>query len=198
MKQRIADLERENARLLEGKFTKGEIHNICHNLHGTVSLEQFADGCAAEQIKLYGKCERQDLEHENAELKKTIQSRHQYIEANTKRLERELQEARAALRRISAGALYAKTIADDYFDFANREERKFQEVREALTACRMSADQQIETLRNRVTMASTECYEERKMRELAEAALKAVMSSFGYRAQEIAMDYFAKRDKDGQ
>lgn len=41
-------------RLLSGKFTKDEIHNICHNLHGTVSAEEFAKGCSDEQRKLYG------------------------------------------------------------------------------------------------------------------------------------------------
>lgn len=47
-------LRQENERLLDGKFTAEEIHGICHNLHGTVSAEAFADGCAAEQLKLYG------------------------------------------------------------------------------------------------------------------------------------------------
>lgn len=31
-----------------------ETNNICHNLHGKVDARAFADGCAAEQIKLYG------------------------------------------------------------------------------------------------------------------------------------------------
>lgn len=42
------------ARLKAGQFTADEIHEICHNLHGTVSAQAFADGCAAEQRKLYG------------------------------------------------------------------------------------------------------------------------------------------------
>lgn len=41
-------------RLKSGRFTKDEIHNICHNLHGTVTAREFADGCAAEQRTLYG------------------------------------------------------------------------------------------------------------------------------------------------
>lgn len=44
----------EVLRLKEGRFTPEEIHTICHNLHGTVDAEGFADGCAAEQMKLYG------------------------------------------------------------------------------------------------------------------------------------------------
>lgn len=44
----------ENSRLLRGEFTAEEIHSVCHNLHGTVSARQFANGCAAEQRKLYG------------------------------------------------------------------------------------------------------------------------------------------------
>lgn len=41
-------------RLLRGEFTKEELMDICHNLHGTCSAQEFADGCAAEQRKLYG------------------------------------------------------------------------------------------------------------------------------------------------
>lgn len=29
-------------------------HDLCHDLHGTVGPREFADGCAAEQRKLYG------------------------------------------------------------------------------------------------------------------------------------------------
>ena len=29
-------------------------HDLCHNLHGKVDARAFADGCAAEQRKLYG------------------------------------------------------------------------------------------------------------------------------------------------
>lgn len=43
-------------RLKAGKFTKEEVHNFCHNLHGTVSVDEFADGCRAEMMKLYGQC----------------------------------------------------------------------------------------------------------------------------------------------
>lgn len=50
----------ELERLRSGKFTAEEIHNFCHNLHGTVSAEQFADGCAAEQIRLYGRAPDRD------------------------------------------------------------------------------------------------------------------------------------------
>jgi hypothetical protein len=46
----------EIARLKAGQFTKEEIHNICHNLHGTVSVEEFAEGCRKEMVKLYGRC----------------------------------------------------------------------------------------------------------------------------------------------
>lgn len=38
----------------QGRFTPEEIHNFCHNLHGTVSAEDFARGCMEEQRKLYG------------------------------------------------------------------------------------------------------------------------------------------------
>jgi hypothetical protein len=50
----IQELLAEVERLQAGNFTKEEIHNICHNLHNTVSLEEFAAGCKAEQIRLYG------------------------------------------------------------------------------------------------------------------------------------------------
>lgn len=29
-------------------------HDLCHNLHGKVDAQAFADGCRAEQTKLYG------------------------------------------------------------------------------------------------------------------------------------------------
>lgn len=50
----IVALVDEVTRLKAGKFTVEEIHGICHNLHGTVDAKGFADGCAAEQRKLYG------------------------------------------------------------------------------------------------------------------------------------------------
>jgi hypothetical protein len=50
----ISSLEAELTRLQAGKFTEAEIHAICHDLHGTVDARGFADGCAAEQRKLYG------------------------------------------------------------------------------------------------------------------------------------------------
>lgn len=49
-------LQHERKRLLAGKFTPEEIHNICHNLHGTVNAEEFAEGCRKEMEKLYGEC----------------------------------------------------------------------------------------------------------------------------------------------
>ena len=46
----------ELERLRRGDFTKEEIHNFCHNLHGKVPVEEFAAGCEAEMVKLYGRC----------------------------------------------------------------------------------------------------------------------------------------------
>lgn len=47
-------LRAEVDRLKRGDWTPEEIHDICHNLHGKVDARAFADGCAAEQRKLYG------------------------------------------------------------------------------------------------------------------------------------------------
>ncbi len=52
--QQLAAAKAEVERLKAGKFTEEEIHDICHNLHGTVDARGFADGCNAEQTKLYG------------------------------------------------------------------------------------------------------------------------------------------------
>ena len=52
--RRVAELEAEVARLLRGDWTEAEIHDLCHNLHGTVDAEAFAAGCAAEQRRIYG------------------------------------------------------------------------------------------------------------------------------------------------
>jgi hypothetical protein len=49
------ELVAELARLKSGKFTAEEIHNICHNLHGTVSAEGFEQGCDSEIRKLFGR-----------------------------------------------------------------------------------------------------------------------------------------------
>ena len=49
----------ELQRVARGDFTEEEIHNLCHNLqNGTapVSLEQFAEGCRQEMLKLFGSC----------------------------------------------------------------------------------------------------------------------------------------------
>lgn len=37
------------------------IHDVCHNLHGTVDAKAFAAGCAAEQRRLYGCAPDHDL-----------------------------------------------------------------------------------------------------------------------------------------
>ena len=44
----------ELARLQAGQFTSEEINAICHDLHGRVTAREFANGCTAEQRKLYG------------------------------------------------------------------------------------------------------------------------------------------------
>lgn len=50
----IQALTKELERLRRGEFTPEEIHNFCHNLHGTVDSQAFAQGCAHEQRRLYG------------------------------------------------------------------------------------------------------------------------------------------------
>lgn len=41
-------------RLLAGDFTKEEIHNFCHKIPATVSAQEFASGCMAYQMEIYG------------------------------------------------------------------------------------------------------------------------------------------------
>lgn len=40
-------------RLKEGRWLPAEVNDLCHNLHRLVDAREFADGCAAEQRKLY-------------------------------------------------------------------------------------------------------------------------------------------------
>lgn len=47
-------------RLIAGNASKEEIHDICHNLHNCVGVEEFAQGCAAEQRKIYGSAPHAD------------------------------------------------------------------------------------------------------------------------------------------
>jgi hypothetical protein len=54
VKDELAKAQAEIERLKAGRFTPVEIHDICHNLHGTVDALGFAEGCIAEQRKLYG------------------------------------------------------------------------------------------------------------------------------------------------
>ena len=54
-KQNYCILAVEIIRLRSGGFTAEEIHNICHSLKATVPIEEFCNGCAKEQRKLYGK-----------------------------------------------------------------------------------------------------------------------------------------------
>lgn len=75
----------EIVRLKEGNFTKEEIHNICHNLHGTVGPEEFADGCRKEMEKLYGFCPW------SSQMKVLALSRAE-LEAKAASLERRLEE----------------------------------------------------------------------------------------------------------
>jgi len=51
-----SQLQAETDRLKAGRFTKDELHNICHNLKATVPVEEFAQGCINEMQKLYGEC----------------------------------------------------------------------------------------------------------------------------------------------
>lgn len=54
VREALAERDAEVARLKRGEFTAAEVHDICHNLRGTVPAAEFAAGCAAEQRKLYG------------------------------------------------------------------------------------------------------------------------------------------------
>lgn len=45
---------KEIVRLKSGDFTPVEIHDFCHKLTDKVSPEEFARGCANEQIRIYG------------------------------------------------------------------------------------------------------------------------------------------------
>ena len=53
-KERAENAEAEIKRLKRGEFTYDEIMDFCHNLPETVSKEEFAEGCAKYQCKLYG------------------------------------------------------------------------------------------------------------------------------------------------
>lgn len=44
----------ELRRLRAGDFTAEEIHGFCHKLSDTVPPDEFAEGCAEYQKKLYG------------------------------------------------------------------------------------------------------------------------------------------------
>lgn len=60
MMERIRDLEVEIARLKRGDFTKEEIHDFCHNLHGKVTAREFCAGCEAEQRKYFNEAPTRD------------------------------------------------------------------------------------------------------------------------------------------
>ncbi len=44
------------------ELTPEEVHNLCHNLEKTVSLEEFDRGCAKYQTKLFGRCKRNTID----------------------------------------------------------------------------------------------------------------------------------------
>ena len=55
--EKVNELVRENWRLrveLEAKTKALATHDLCHNLDGSVSARQFADGCTAEQRRIHG------------------------------------------------------------------------------------------------------------------------------------------------
>lgn len=57
LRKTLRDLEAaedEIERLKRGEWTAEEVHAICHNLPTIVGARAFADGCAAEQRRLYG------------------------------------------------------------------------------------------------------------------------------------------------
>lgn len=66
---RIAALQAEVGRLKAGKWTKEEIHNLCHTLPKIVSACEFAKGCEEYQKKLYG---HSPTELENQRLREAI------------------------------------------------------------------------------------------------------------------------------
>lgn len=72
---KLSQLKAENDRLHSGDFTEVEIHNICHNLHlsGKVTARQFANGCVAEQRKLYGRAPDRDANDALAALLTTVE-----------------------------------------------------------------------------------------------------------------------------
>lgn len=65
-----AEVRDELVTLLErweaGQLTPSEIHNLCHNLR-SVSVEQFAEGCRQEMLKLYGTCPFEALDSTNTD-----------------------------------------------------------------------------------------------------------------------------------
>lgn len=58
MPSRIKSYLRRRCKLAEMEIEKLRsiiaTHDLCHNLHGTVGADDFADGCAAEQRKIFG------------------------------------------------------------------------------------------------------------------------------------------------
>lgn len=51
--KKILELRKKIERYERGDFTRDEIHNFCHNLEKTVSLEEFKRGCKEYQNKLF-------------------------------------------------------------------------------------------------------------------------------------------------
>lgn len=56
LREKIKGLEHRVKDLEAGNFTEKEIQNFCHNLHGKVDADGFAEGCRQEMMKLYGQC----------------------------------------------------------------------------------------------------------------------------------------------
>lgn len=68
------------ARLRKGDFTPQELQDLCHGLDDN-KYKAFADGCAEYQRKVFGKCDRDELQAKIAEYKRIEVLWHQAIAA---------------------------------------------------------------------------------------------------------------------
>lgn len=111
------ELRKEVERLKRGDWTPEEVHDICHNLHGKVSAEEFAAGCAAEQRKLYGRAPDADMKEGYRKSYELMLAGMESVCESRDELKMENRELKKEVERLTvsvASADFAKAVAVCY------------------------------------------------------------------------------------
>lgn len=118
---KIAELEAEINRLKSGNWTVEETNSICHNLHGKVNAREFADGCTAEQRKIYGCAPDADRVNQLQAEKDDVLRKKRAVSALLQQTCKEKSDALAENARLRTALGGARALIEGAFTLSGRD-----------------------------------------------------------------------------